>query len=106
MIVLLNTAFSCSKDLSSFSADNVTTETYSFVAMILKVAFVGESPLFGLPATNILFPMLVITQVADQLKAQDTSQLTNGIFRLFQKLPGCFNGTPILTSFMLLLFAT
>ena len=50
--------------------------------------------------------MLIITQVADQLKAKDTSQLTNGIFRLFQKLPRCFNGKAILTSFAPVLSAT
>ena len=73
---------------------------------ILNVAPVGESPLFGRPATNILVSMLVITQVADQLKAKDTSQLTNDIFRLFQKLSRCFNGTAISTSFVPLLFIT
>ena len=52
------------------------------------------------------FSMLVITQVADQLKAKGISQLTNGIFRLFQKLLKFLNGTAISTSSVPLLSAT
>ena len=110
MIVLLNPLFNCSKSLLSFSADKVTTGTCNFVCMILKVAFVGElslcSGLVPSAAVNNLCSVLVITQVADQLKAKDTSQLTIGIFRLFQKMPRCFNGTAISTSFVPSLFAT
>ena len=75
------------------------------MSSILSVAFVGQSPLFSQSATDSLFYMLVITQVSDQLKAKDISQLTNGIFKLFQKLPRCFNGTTISTFFATLLFA-
>ena len=49
----------------------------------------------------IFFSKLVITQFAD-LKVKDTSQLINGIFKLFQKLPSFFNGTAItITAFFI-----
>ena len=44
---------------------------------------------------------LVITQVDDHVKKRLTSQLINGISRVLQKLLKYFNGTIILTSFVL-----
>ena len=44
---------------------------------------------------------LVITQVDDHVKIRLTSQLINGISRVLQKLLKYFNGTIILTSFVL-----
>ena len=50
------------------------------------------------------FSIAVITQVSDQLKGKDTSQFINNIVKLFRKLPRCFNGKAISTSFVPLLF--
>ena len=55
-------------------------------------------------AVTNLFLKLVITQLSDQLKVKDTSQLINGISSVFQKLPKCFNGTAITTFFVPSLF--
>ena len=40
-MVLLNSVFSCSDNLLSFSGDKVTTGTYNLQSVISKVAFVG-----------------------------------------------------------------
>ena len=44
---------------------------------------------------------LIITQVDNHVKMRSTSQLINGISRVLQKLLKYFNGTIILTSFLL-----
>ena len=51
---------------------------------------------------NFLLPVeLIITQVDDHVKKRLTSQLITGISRVLQKLFKYFNGTIILTSFVL-----
>ena len=71
LIVLLNLIFNCSNSLLLLSADKVTTGTYNFVPVILKVAFVGESSqtsgLSPCAAATNLFSRLVITQFAKQV---------------------------------------
>ena len=52
------------------------------------------------------FSMVVITQLADQLKTKDTSQLINGISSVLQKLLRYFNGTAISASFVPSLFTS
>ena len=44
---------------------------------------------------------LVITQIDDHVKKRLTSQLSNGISRVLQRLLKTFNGATILTSFVL-----
>ena len=41
LIVLLSLVFSCSNNLLSYWADKVTTGTYNFVSVILKVLSAG-----------------------------------------------------------------
>ena len=51
---------------------------------------------------NVLAPVeLVMTQVYDYVKKKLISQLINGISTILQKLLNYFNGTAILTSFVL-----
>ena len=90
MIVLLNPVFNCSKSLLSFSADKVTTGTYNVQSVILNAALLENH--------------LYLADLQANFKVKDTSQLTNNIFKLFQKLPRCFNGTAVSTSFVPLLF--
>ena len=52
------------------------------------------------------FSMVVITQLADQLKTKDTSQLINGMLSVLQKLLRYFNGTAISASFVPSLFTS
>ena len=52
------------------------------------------------------FSMVLITQLADQLKTKDTSQLINGISSVLQKLLRYFNGTAISASFVPSLFTS
>ena len=49
--------------------------------------------------TDSLYALLVNTQFSDQAEIKDTSHLTNKISNLLQKLPRCFHGTTISTSF-------
>ena len=101
MILLLNPIFNCSKSLLSFSADKVTTGTHNFVSFILKVAFVGlliSSTAGSASGSASLVALIVITQLSDQVKVKDTSQLINDISNALQKLLKYFNGTTILTS--------
>ena len=105
--VLLNPDFSCSKSFVSFSIDKVTTGTYNFVSVIwnsypVGAKIVGESLLF--PAS--LAVISAKTQFFDQVKISSISQLSNGIFKVLQKLLKCFNGTTISVSFLLTLSAT
>ena len=69
--------------------DKVTTETESFVSVIANVVscFAGA---------------LDITKFADQVKMRLISQLINDILGVLQKLLKYFNGTIILTFFVLL----
>ena len=98
-IVLLNSDFNCSKRFSSLSFDKVTTGAYYLVSVILN-----SNPLGGAIAT--LSPcvfLLVIsakTQFFDQVKINSTSQLINGILKLFQKLLKCFSEITISVSFL------
>ena len=68
--------------------DKVTTGTWSFVSVIENLSAPVE---------------LVITQVDDHVKIRLTSQLINDVSRVIQKLLKYFNGTIILTSFVLCL---
>ena len=102
----MNPAFNYSKSLLSFSVDKVTTGTYNLQSVTLKVApLENDHELLDAAVTN-LFSKLVITQVADQFKDKDTSQLINGISSVLQKLLKYFNGTEISTSFVPSLFAS
>ena len=101
MIVLLNLVFSCSKSLLSFSADKVTTGTYSIQSVILKTAFVGlltSATAGSASGSASLVALLVITQFSDYVRVKDISQLISGIFTIFQNLLKYFNGTIISTS--------
>ena len=88
VILYLNPVFNCSESFLSFSADKITTGTHNLVSVILKVAPVGLliSATAGLPpwaSTALLYVLLVNTQFSDQVKIKETSQFTNGIFKLF-----------------------
>ena len=80
LIILLNTGFSCSKVFLSFSIDKVTTGTQNFVSVILNVAFIGAfiagiAGLFPCVATAACVVISVKTQLLDEVKVKDTSQL-------------------------------
>ena len=69
-MVLLNPFFNCSKSLLSSSVYKVTTGTYSFVSVILNVAFVGlltaaTAGLSPWSGTASVVALLVITQFLD-----------------------------------------
>ena len=87
LIVLLKPDFNCWSNFALSCVDKVTTETYSFVSVIAN---------FSAPVE------LVITQPLYQVKVRLTSQLTNGISRVHQKLLKYFNGTIISTFFVFL----
>ena len=88
----------------------MSTGTYSFVSFIISVTIVGESlknsGLSPCTALTSCFSMLVITQFADQVKIRFTFQSIKGVFSALQKLPKCFNGTAISTSFVSVLFSS
>ena len=83
--------------------DKVALGTYNFVSVICNVAFfvltiAGLSPC----AANKTVPC-VKTQLLDQVKVKDTSQLSSGILKLLQKLIKCSNITTISASAIVLL---
>ena len=103
LIVLLNLVFNFSQILLSSWADKVTTGTYSFVSVILNVAFNGSliPSNAGLASgTALQYALLVNTQFSLQVKIKDTSQLINAISSVLQKLLRYFNGATTLTSFV------
>ena len=78
----------------------MTIGTYSFVSVILNIAFVGllTATTAGLALGSAsLVALLVITHFSYQVKIKDVSQLINGISRVLQKSLKCFNCTTILT---------
>ena len=78
----------------------MSTGTYSFVSVILNVAFVGllTAIIAGFTSGSAsLVTLLVVTHFSDQVKKRFTSQLINDISSVLQKLLKCFNGTTILT---------
>ena len=108
LINLLNPDFNCSRKLLSSSVDKVTNGTYSFVSVILNVAFHAETftpktlfetfvALSSVAATSSIFALINIAQCLDQVKVKDTSQLNNGTLKLLQKMLTCFNGTAFST---------
>ena len=106
LIVLLNSNFNCSNNLSSSSVDKVTTGTYSFVPVILNVAsvrlLISATPGLASGQASLLV-LSVITQFSDQVKIRFISQLISGISCILQKLLKYFNGTAIWSSFSILL---
>ena len=67
---------------------------YNFASLTLNVAPVGVSVAGGIPCA--LAAVVVIyakTQFIEQVNVKNTSQLTCGIFNVFEKLLICFNGT-------------
>ena len=103
LIVLLNPVFKCSKSLLSYRVDKITTaHRYTqFCVCYFKCWFVGalivsiEGPALGL-ACRVVWS--VNTQLLDQFKVKDTSQLINGIYNALKRLFKCFNRTEKLTS--------
>ena len=86
LIVLLKPDFNYWSNFALSCVDKVTTETLSFVSVILNfVSRVAEE----------------ITQVRDHVKIRLTSQLINGTSRVLQKLLKHFNGTIISIFFAL-----
>ena len=75
----------------SFSFDKITTGTYNFVSVILKVAPDGATIAGLLPYASLVVISTKI-QFFDQVKINYTSQLINGISKLLQKLLKCFSG--------------
>ena len=91
LIVLLNPDFNCSKKLLSSFVDKVTTGTYSFVSVILNVAFVGllisgncGFSSVPVPINLSLVTLLVNTQFSDHAKIRLISQLIYGISSVLQ----------------------
>ena len=107
--VLLNPDFNISNSLFSFSVDKVTTGTYNLQSLILNVASDGKftSTIGGLTSLlAFLYVLLTNTQFSFQPRSNDISQLINGIFKLLQKLPKCFNGMAISKLFKVVLSFT
>ena len=85
----------------------MTTGIYSFVSVILNIAFVAlliaAMVGFALGSASLV-ALLVIKFFSDQVKIEDTSQLINDISSVFQKLLKYVNGRKILTfSFFVLI---
>ena len=94
-------------NLISSSLDKVTTGMYNLQSFIANVAPVGELSLTtGGPASTCLSSKLVITQFLFHFSSKDTSQLINGIFSAFQKLPKYFNGIANSISYLPFLFTS
>ena len=94
LIFLLNPVFNYCNNLFSSPVDKITTEMYNFASLTLNVAPVGASVAGGIPCA--LAAVVVIsakTQFIEQVNVKNTSQLTCGIFNVFEKLLRCFNGT-------------
>ena len=89
----------------SFSFDKVTTRTYDFVSVISNVTSAGGT-IAGLLPRAFLLVISAKTQFFDQVKVNSTSQLSNGIFKAFQKLLKCFSGRTTSVSFLPTLFAS
>ena len=89
------------------SLDKVTTGTHNLQSFIASVAPVGALSLTtGGPASTCLCSKLVITQFLSHFNSKDTSELINGIFSAFQKLPKYFNGIVNSTSCVPFLFTS
>ena len=101
-IILLNPDFNCSNNLLSFSADKVTTGTYSLQSVISNFASVGDSIAaiggLGCGSGAFLKALPTNTHFLYQDKIKVISQLINGISKLLQKLPKYFNGIAFVTS--------
>ena len=95
IISLLNPDFRLVCNLISSSLDKVTTGTYNLQSFIASVAPVGAS-VFP-PSKFISGCILVIIQFLFHFNYKDTSQLLNGIFNAFQKLPKYFSGIANIT---------
>ena len=94
-------------NLVSSSLDKVTTGMYNLQSFIANVAPVGELSLTtGGPASTCLSSKLVIAQFLLHFSSKDTSQLINGIFSAFQKLPKYFNGIAYSISCLPFLFTS
>ena len=80
----------------------MTTGTYNLQSVILKVPSVGlliQATAGSASGSASLVALLVITQLLDQAKVKDSSQLINGsMFGIFQKFLKEFKGTVISTS--------
>ena len=98
-IVILNPDFNCSNNLLSFSADKITTGTYNLQSVISNLALFGELIRFAAASGGPLKVLPTSTHSLYQDKINVTSQLINGISKLLQKLPKCFKGIAIVTSF-------
>ena len=99
----LNPVFSCSKSFISFSLDKVTIGTYNFVFVISNFNSVGAT-IAGLASAFTV--VSAKTQFFDLVKINSTSQLNNGMFKVFQKLLKCFSGITTSVSFSPTLFAS
>ena len=102
-IDLLNPDFNCSNSLLSFSADKVTTGTYNLQSVISNFVSVGDSIAAiggsGCGSGAFLKVLPTNTHFLYQDKIKVIPQLIYGISKLLQKLPKCFNGIAISTSF-------
>ena len=97
-IILLNPDFNCSNNLSSFSADKVTTGTYNLQLVTSNFASAGDSIRFAAAAGGPLKTLPTSRHSLYQDKTNVISQLINGISKLLQKLHNYFNGMAIVTS--------
>ena len=75
------------------------------MSVILNSNPVGAT-IAGLSPSASLTVISAKTQFLDQVKINSTSQLINGIFKLFQKLLKCFSGIKTSVSFLQTLFAS
>ena len=104
IISLLNPDFRLVNNLILSSLDKVTAGTYHLQSFIASIAPVGA--LSVLPPPMTYCSKLVITQFLSHFNSKDTSQLINGIFTAFQKLPKYFNGIANFTSCVPFLFTS
>ena len=74
------------------------------MSVLLNIAPV-RAAIAGLSPYAAVVMISVKTQLLDQAKAKDTSQVINGISNILQKLLRCFNGTTILRSCITLLLS-
>ena len=101
MIVLLNPVFNCSNHLLSFSADRITTGTYTLQRVIANAApvraLIASTGGSAERAASIVAVSVKI-QFSYHVKIRFTSQLINGISDVLQILIRYFNVTENLTS--------
>ena len=71
--------------------------------VILNVALI-EAFIDGFVVLSRCVLISVKTQFSDQVKIKGTSQLIKGMFKIFQKLLRCFNGTTISRIFVIFVF--